>query len=197
MPDSNNLLISLMQKSYLHKFIIFGGTALAFHLNHRPAIDLHLFTTEDFDSSTIIENLTKDFNQLQIVDFHKNSINSFYNKQKIDFKKYQYNFDFPYVEIDGIRIANLKDIAPMKIDAISARGKKKDFFDLYFLLQKFSLNEILELYQNKYHHSSMHHVLISLNYFTDAENNPEPEIFDNSVTWEIVKNTINNSISKL
>ena len=37
-----------------------------------------------------------------------------------------------FLEVD---IANVKDIAPMKIAAISDRGSKKDFIDLYFIIE--------------------------------------------------------------
>lgn len=35
---------------------------------------------------------------------------------------------------DDIRMASIKEIAVMKIDAIAAGGRKKDFWDLHYLL---------------------------------------------------------------
>jgi len=37
------------------------------------------------------------------------------------------------IELDEVQIASLLDIALMKLIAISQRGKKRDFVDLYFI----------------------------------------------------------------
>ena len=37
----------------------------------------------------------------------------------------------------------------MKIDAVSDRGRKRDFIDLFFIAQKYSLEEILNFYEGK------------------------------------------------
>ncbi len=85
----------------------------------------------------------------------------------------------------------------MKLDAISGRGKKKDFFDLYFLLQQFTLAELLELYQAKYQHTTLFHVIKSINYFEEAEEEANPIVFDKKITWAKVKKTISKEIHKL
>ena len=41
-----------------------------------------------------------------------------------------------HIEENGIRLASPRDIAAMKINAIEGRGTKKDFIDIYFLLQQ-------------------------------------------------------------
>jgi len=195
--STSELLNILIKKEYLQKFILFGGTALAMQLEHRPAQDLHLFTNTDFDVKFLKNKISEDFSDFHIENERDNALVTKINNIKVDFVKYKYNFDFPVVEKDGIRFANLKDIAPMKIDAIASRGKKKDFYDLYFLLKQFSLPELLEFYQKKYNHSSIFHVVKSVSYFDDAENNPDPIIFDKKLTWKKVKKTISDEISKL
>jgi hypothetical protein len=67
--------------------------------------------------------------------------------------------------------ATLKDIAAMKLAAITNQGTKKDFIDFYFLLQHFSFNQMLELYKQKYTEGSLFNVIRSLTYFMDAEEN--------------------------
>lgn len=37
----------------------------------------------------------------------------------------------------------------MKLNAIAGRGSRKYFIDLYFLLQRFKLTEIIDLYSQK------------------------------------------------
>lgn len=38
----------------------------------------------------------------------------------------------------------------MKINAIEGRGSRKDFVDIYFLLQHYTLQQILDFYRQKY-----------------------------------------------
>ena len=68
--------------------------------------------------------------------------------------------------LEGIALADERDIAAMKVDAISSRGSKKDFIDLYFLLQKYSLREIMNFFETRYQHVkySRLHILKSLSY---------------------------------
>lgn len=188
------LLHNLMQKKYLTDFILFGGTALALQYKHRPAKDLHFFTNKDFDTTLIKKYLIGDFPNIEITEENTNLLSTKIENSLINFRKYKYKFEYPIYEKENIRLANIKDIAAMKIDAIVSRGKKKDFYDLYFILEKFSINELLNIYKNKYHHQSIHHVIISLSYFDDAENNPEPTIFNQSLTWDEVKSVISNKL---
>lgn len=48
--------------------------------------------------------------------------------------------------IEDIRMLSTKDIAVMKLSAIAEGGSKKDFIDLCFLLQEFTLKEMLSFY---------------------------------------------------
>ena len=98
--------------------------------------------------------------------------------------------------LDGIRLASVNDIAAMKISAIINRGTKKDFIDIYFLLQKMSLNHILDLYDQKYPDGSRFIAIKSLTYFEDAESDPIPFMF-NDTTWGDVKASIIAEVRKL
>ena len=77
----------------------------------------------------------------------------------------------------------------MKLSAIAGRGKKKDFYDIYFLLRHYSLPQMLELYEQKFEAASIFHLLKSLSYFEDAEADSEPTLFENAA-WPMVKKTI-------
>ena len=90
---------------------------------------------------------------------------------------------------NGIVLASPKDIAAMKVNAIEGRGTKKDFIDMYFLLQHYELKEILDFYQSKYPENSIFRALMSLSYFEDAESQFMPKMFS-SVCWENMKNYI-------
>ena len=95
---------------------------------------------------------------------------------------------------NDIRLASLQDIAAMKIAAITQRGSKKDFIDLYFLLQRYSLKEIFNFYETKITDSNTWLALRSLAYFDDAEQQPMPKMFED-ISWETMKKAIQNEIS--
>lgn len=165
-----------------------GGTSLALQLGHRKSIDLDLFGTLQTDDSTFSEALAL-FEKVTWLKKTPN-INIFsINDVKVDFVNYTY----PWLEemnSDGsLRLAGLKDIAAMKLAAVTGRGTKKDFIDIYFLLQKYTLKEMMQYYKNKYADGSDFLVLKSLTYFEDAEQEQEPVMFNN-ISWQAVKDTV-------
>ena len=100
------------------------------------------------------------------------------------------------IEVDGIRLASKKDIAAMKLNAISGRGSKKDFIDLYFLFQDFSLNEMFQLYDKKYEEGSYFLVMKSITYFDDADEQESPKMYI-EFDWENAKQKILHEFNKL
>ncbi len=195
-PVTLGLLRSLMSKPYLEQFVLVGGTALALQLGHRKSIDLDLFTVTDFDPEQLLEQLKKDFRVEPKVQI-KGSLITDIESIKVDFIRFKYAFAHPVKVVDGIRMLSLADIAPMKIDAISGRGSKKDFYDLYFLLAHYSLQEILDLYTAKYQHSTLFHVIKSLAWFEDAEPQILPDVQDKKLTWAKVKKRIAKAVTDL
>lgn len=182
------LLKRLQQIAQFSQLRLVGGTALALHLGHRKSIDIDLFGSMDCDE----ESFPAIMNKLGDITLIKNSENihiSLVNGIKTDIVNYPYPWleDLTY-EYD-LRLAGLKDIAAMKLSAITGRGTKKDFIDLYFLLKHFSLSEMIGFYEQKYHDGSVFLVLKSLAYFADAENDGMPLMLI-PVTWTDVKETI-------
>jgi hypothetical protein len=76
----------------------------------------------------------------------------------------------------------------MKISAIASRGTKRDFVDLYALTRHYGLEQLLGWFSRKYAQTnySMLHVLKSLTYFEEAEQDPMPDMLM-SLSWEEVK----------
>ena len=83
----------------------------------------------------------------------------------------------------------MDDIACMKLSAIADRGAKKDFVDLYFLGQHFSLEQMLGFYKRKYKVSDIAHLVMSLAYFDDAERQRMPSMI-RRVAWKQVKEEV-------
>lgn len=196
--ESNTLelLKSLMQKEYLNSFVLVGGTALALQLGNRESIDLDLFSNTDFASNELLTSLLNDY-QILVDNQLSQTLITTINYVKVDFIKFHYPFIRPFLVIENIRMASLEDIAAMKLDAITGRGSKKDFYDLFFLLQHYSIDELFSFYTEKYPHQTTFHVARSLTYFDDADIEPSPIVFDKTITWETVKQKIISVIKAL
>jgi len=173
-----------------------GGTALAFHLGHRLSIDLDLFGA--FDNATITETLQSEtFDDFLI--FSESKVIKRYqiNKVKVDIVKYdRYQWLEEAVMENNIRVAGLKDIAAMKVAAITNRGTKKDFIDMFFLLQLFKIQEIVEFYQTKYFDANLYCAVMSLGYFEDAEKDEMPKMLI-PTNWNDVKKRISAAVKEL
>jgi len=196
-PNTLGLLTELMDKPYLKGFCLVGGTALSLQIGHRISIDLDMFTNAPFDVNELKSNLEDDYPVFQVILESQNTLITNINNIKVDFIRFKYGFTYPIITENEIRLVNIKDIAPMKLDAITGRGKKKDFYDLYFLLKKYALPEILDLYKPKYQHTTIFHVIKSITYFHEADAEPDPVIIDKSVTWIKVKKKLIEEVNKL
>jgi len=191
--DTNtfNLLKRLQSIPELKNMRLVGGTALALQIGHRISVDLDLFGS--FDSSLPLEMLLVDFEN--VVKTGSNRFMQFFeiNGVKVDFVNYSYPWlQEPLIE-DGITLASIEDIAAMKINAIINRGTKKDFIDMAFLLEHFSLSHILDLYQKKYSVQDCQMALRSLTYFDDAESDVTPRMLTTK-DWETIKTTLRSQV---
>ena len=84
-------------------------------------------------------------------------------------------------------MANLDDIACMRLSAIASRGSRKDFVDIYYLIKNFrSLEEYLKLYMDKFKNRDIGHVVRSLVYFDDAEIEPDIRMIK-PLSWKKLK----------
>lgn len=194
-PGTLQLLKQLQANPLFQGERLVGGTALALQLGHRRSVDLDLFGNEPIESAVIRDALS-DEHRLNIVKESRSIDIYIVDGIKVDFVHYRYGWIDEAVEEDGIILAGIKDIAAMKIAAIVGRGTKKDFIDLFFLLRRFTLKEILDLYMQKFPDGSLFIAMKSLSYFEDAEPDPMPMMFE-SVNWVDVKDTIRDNLARL
>ena len=191
-PETLGILKKIQQIKEFSNLRLVGGTGLALQIGHRKSIDLGLFGIIKIDDISI----SKELEEIGKVTVLKNSKNiNIYaiDNIKVDIVNYHYQWLENANTEDGLLLASIKDIAAMKIAAITGRGTKKDFIDLYFLLKRYSLKEILNFYMQKFPSGSIFLVLKSLSYFADADKNEQPEMIK-PVEWSEVKNNINNTL---
>jgi hypothetical protein len=176
-------------------FNLAGGTALALQIGHRKSIDLDFFGARPIDKDEII-GLLEPLGDLQLLQHTRNILILNINGVKVDFVNYKYPWMRAIQIVEDIRLASLPDIGAMKLGAIAGRGKKRDFTDLYFLLQQFTLSELLGFYREKYPDGNEFLVLRSLTFFEDAEEDQKLELFEKA-DWSEVKQTIDLAVKKI
>ncbi len=194
-PETLSLLKDLMALEILQPYYLVGGTALALQIGHRISVDIDLHGKLPLDYDALLEELKRFGTVLPIREFDK--VHQFtINDVHVDIVNRNYSLIKSIIKVDGIRMASLEDIAAMKIFAIEARGKKRDFFDLYCLLDKFSFDEIIKFTLQRYPETNMLHVTRSLLDFHDAEEDLDPEMLI-PLTWNTVKDRIRAEVKKI
>jgi len=191
LPENQlQLLEALSFQPFIPDFYLAGGTCLALQNGHRRSIDFDFFIPADFDTSVIVNKLTL-MGSYQRDSEGKNTINGTLNGVRISFFGYRYDIIDDFKIFNKIRLAGLKDIAAMKLEAIAGRGSKKDFIDMFFLLKRYTLEEIFTFHTRKYGTglSNQYHLLKSLVYFADAEAEAMP-VMINRLDWDDVKKQI-------
>ena len=188
----------LTREAVLKNFYLAGGTGAALQLKHRVSLYLDFFIKKDIDTKTLIQKI-KTLEKFSIERETENTLIGIFNGTRASFLKYDYPLLFDPKQIEEINVADLRDIGCMKIDAISSRGTKRDFIDLFFICKELiSLNNLLSLFKRKYKsvNYNMIHILKSLVYFEDAENNPMPMLIVH-ISWQEVKSFFKEEIRKI
>lgn len=190
LPTTERVIHKIRGSTFLQPFYLSGGTALALHFGHRESEDLNFFTPDTFDPQHIQFEVQR-FGWLDSIEIADGTFNAFLDTVKLQFLHYPYSLLEPTTDWKGLSISSVIDIACTKIITISIRGSKKDFIDLYFLLQRFSLPELFENIDRKYRSTRYNqaHLAKSLVYFEDAEEQPMPRMF-RDVQWEHIKATM-------
>lgn len=188
-PKTKQVLDKVKEIPIISKFYLAGGTGLALQLGHRKSIDLDFFI-RDFPKKTMLLSSLSHLNP-RIIQDAPGTLDLIMEGVKVSFLEYKYPFVDKLVGYEGIEIASVSDIACMKITAISSRGSKKDFYDFFFLLKGYSLEQLLTAFNKKYESVKFQelHILKSLVYFADAENDPDPDLMKQT-DWKTVKNDI-------
>jgi predicted nucleotidyltransferase component of viral defense system len=177
-------------------FLLGGGTSLALRFGHRSSEDLDFFTRETFDTEGLRNRFAEAYPGSQVLNRTAGSLCLVVEGVKIDFLHHPFPL-LDKVDYQGqSRFLSIPDIAAMKINAVTNRGSKKDFLDLYLLHTiGISITDSLQFFSNKYNGNRLL-ALRSLLWFEDAETEPDP-ILLNGWSWESVKQEISAIVGKI
>ena len=156
-------------------FYLAGGTALALWLGHRDSVDFDFFTLKSFDTNSLFEQLRDIFQGHKLVKIQdeKDTITVIVDDEiKISFMTYRYKLLEDLRDEPFLRLAGVRDIACMKLSAIVGRASNKDYIDLFFILRKHALSEILADAERKFPQLDRNLILKSIVYFADIRQEP-------------------------
>jgi len=196
-PEVARTANTLANLPLLGDFYLAGGTALALHLGHRRSVDLDFFSTESFDEERLIAGL-QGLPNLAVLSKSPQTVYLHISGTKVSFIGYAYPLLFPCSHFQGVTVADVRDIACMKLSALASRGSRRDFVDLYVVTRDYGISQILELFRQKFATANYNvlHVWKSLTYFADAEKEPMPDMLV-SISWDEVKEYFVNEARRL
>lgn len=200
-------ILNKNQKPLLGKLAIFrkigaylaGGTALALHLGHRSSEDFDFYTPKEFNPETFesaIRHSLQGFARNQVA---YGTVTGDYKKVHISCFYYDYPLIRPLVKTEHVDLASVEDIGAMKMVAISQRGKRRDFLDVYVLAKIYGLAELVSWTRKKYRSIDSYIILKGLTYFEDADNDASARGFGlfKPVEWKKVKKYISSEALRI
>lgn len=188
--NTRGLLKKLAKVARSGEFVLAGGTGLALHLGHCVSADLDFFTAKRFSTDRVFQKLKGLGLKPEVQEESAGTLTVVVDGVKVSMFHYPYPFIEEMKYADGIPVAGEVDIASMKVVAISQRGAKRDFIDLYFVLQKIPFWKIAENMVKRFGKERINpvHIGKSLVFFNDADTDPEPRYYGKEKpAWEDIK----------
>jgi len=188
LPAEAWAVVKLLKRTdLLDGWILAGGTALALQLGHRISVDLDFFRFEDFQVAPLRQALAR-LGKLEIPSMAPGTLHCRLDGIRLTFSGSEVPFLYEPVPYRGLHLADVRDIAAMKVIAVAGRGAKKDFIDLYAYLDAgASFPDLMAVVQQRYRDTDFNvmHLLRSLVYFDDAEAEPMPKMLSRAGWPEI------------
>jgi len=198
--DLIKYLRRLMEMPCLHDYCLVGGTNLALRRGHRKSVDIDLFAGVnylDVDIKSIVEEVKKEFDIVTLVGEvgeHEIGVSMYLQdlgceEVKLDLWHVD-SFVFPIETVDGIRMADIREIAAMKLSAVigDTVRREKDFWDIYELLEVYSLGDMIEWAKLRYPYSFEEAELIqSIGNVENVERAQEGIVDMKGNEWDLIK----------
>lgn len=199
-PPTSKALVYLSAQGWLKKsaWYLAGGTALALQAGHRSSVDLDLFTPNNtFRAPFLLRHFKANWKTTRI---EEGTVYGELFRAKVSFLSNPlFEPSLPPVWYGDVRVLQPIDIAVMKVIAISQRGRKRDFVDLYWCVKNIEpLEKIIFRLKTQYPSVAhdFHHILKSMTYFVDAESDPLPKLYMKE-SWSQVKKLFINEVPEV
>jgi len=155
-------------------FYLAGGTGLALQIRHRRSVDFDFFCPESFDTEALFDTARKKFSGQSVtrIDQSQDTLHVSVDGVQMSFFRYEYDLIDDLIETINLQLAAIPDIACMKLSAVISRATTKDYVDIYYILQDYSLEELLNFADDKYPNFNRNLALKSLVYFDDVTEEP-------------------------
>jgi len=189
---------SMAGGGWFDSWVLAGGTGLALHVGHRYSEDLVLFGRQSFDPAELAQSLSG-IGRVGVQQIAEDILHLELNGLRVSFLRARPPLLFPGTSYRRLTVADPRDIAVMKVIAIAGRGSRKDFVDLFFYLKSGgTLPGVLSLVDQRYQEVDFntYHLLKSLVYFRDAEEEPMPRMIK-PVAWDAVKELLIAEVRRL
>jgi hypothetical protein len=195
-PILKEVLTVLMHEKLFNPFRLVGGTSLSLQLGHRMSDDIDLFTDHPYDSldfTAIDKFLRKRFKYVSDLAPGPVGMGVSYlvghskdESVKLDVF-YTDTFIQSVLKIGPYRLATVEEIIAMKIDIVQRKARKKDFWDLDELLEKYSIDQMIALHKERYPYG--HDEKVIRENFIDFERADEDftPICLKGKHWELIK----------
>ena len=189
--DRYDLLKKISEGVSIDDYYMIGGTALSLQLGLRESYDFDFCVKSQFNNEILLSEL-KNIGNVEVLQNQKGTCDVLLNGVQVSFFYYTNKVIKDFVkaeEMPKLKIASVLDIAVMKIVAIGGRGAKKDFFDLYNIIEKcnITIDELVEgLIQKCGDNINYVNIIMGLSYFEDAEDEILPDTFVN-YDWQKIK----------
>ena len=150
--DKKRRALLPLLKEFKNEFYLAGGTALALQLGHRKSFDFDFFALNKFNLTNTQKKAVSLFknHKLNILQLENDTFTILINDAiKISFFKIADKPIISLIESEWFYICNELEIGAMKISA-RLRAAYRDYVDIYFLLKKYKLEELIDLCKQKY-----------------------------------------------
>ena len=140
-------------------------TGLALQIGHRDNVDFNFFTLRDFDTNHLFKEMKMVFTGKTVKKIQEdmNTLSVLIDKEiMISLFRYEYDLIEECIETKDMKIASISDIGCMKCSAIISRSLSKDYIDLYFIIKRMGLRELLDICSKKFKDIDISLILKSL-----------------------------------
>jgi len=172
-----------------HGFVLAGGTAAALQLGHRLSVDFDFFSEQSLQLARLLREVQNLDLPIVVLQEEPDTLTLSIAGVKVSFFYYPHTFSGAYSDLGGVHLAGLVDIASMKLIAIAQRGAKRDYVDLYFILQDIPFNKIADNLVERFGRERVNPIVIgkALVFFADADADPDPEYLGKATDWKTIK----------